>query len=208
MQGWRIFSLVCAALTLQACASMNENECMMSDWQSVGYEDGARGYTADRIGNYRKACAKHGVAPDLQAYQEGRKAGLAEFCDPQNGYNLGARGGSYSGVCPERFEEDFTVAYQAGYRLYELKSDVRNSNNQIRIKRNQLDALKKDMRDKVAQMASSETSSEERLALLVETRDMAKREGELEAQILELERKKATSEERLAQYRSEVATRY
>ena len=56
-------------LALNGCASMNADECVMSDWQTICFEDGARGYTMDRLGQHRKACAKHGVAPDLRAYQ-------------------------------------------------------------------------------------------------------------------------------------------
>ena len=72
----KIIGLAAIAIVMQGCASMSGQECMVADWQAIGYEDGVRGSTADRIGNHRKACAKHGIAPDLQAYQKGRDAGL------------------------------------------------------------------------------------------------------------------------------------
>ena len=50
---------------LAGCSSMSANECMATDWRTVGYEDGVSGYSGDRVGQYRKACTKHGVSPDL-----------------------------------------------------------------------------------------------------------------------------------------------
>ena len=59
------FGLIFATIAiagLSGCATMSGDECLTSDWNAIGYEDGARGYTADRIGKHRKACAKHGVS--------------------------------------------------------------------------------------------------------------------------------------------------
>ncbi len=87
------------ALSLSGCASMSGDECMTSDWSAIGYEDGSRGYTTDRMSKHRKACAKHGVTPDFTAYQSGRDQGLVEYCQPSRGFNVGSNGGSYQGVC-------------------------------------------------------------------------------------------------------------
>ena len=62
---------IAALLGLSGCATMSADECAMSDWRTIGFEDGSMGYTAERLGNHRKACAKHGVAPDFEAYQTG-----------------------------------------------------------------------------------------------------------------------------------------
>ena len=69
---------MCLALGIAGCASMSKNECVMVDWRTIGYEDGVAGRAGDQIGRYRKACADHGVAPDLGAYQAGRAEGLRE----------------------------------------------------------------------------------------------------------------------------------
>ena len=83
---------------LGGCATMSESECLTVDWQTVGFEDGVAGYSGDRIGQHRKACAKHGVSPDLVGYQRGREAGLREYCQPANGFRVGSHGGSYAGI--------------------------------------------------------------------------------------------------------------
>ena len=66
-------------LALGGCATMSSDECAMSDWTAVGYEDGSRGYTTERFSSHRKACAKHGITADFTAYQSGRNQGLVEF---------------------------------------------------------------------------------------------------------------------------------
>ena len=77
---WTRLVLAAAVLGLGGCASMSADECATSNWSAVGYEDGSRGYTTERFGAHRKACAKHGVTADFQAYQQGREQGLVEFC--------------------------------------------------------------------------------------------------------------------------------
>jgi len=46
---------ILALLTLSGCAGMSAEECAVSDWRTIGFEDGSMGYTADRVGNHRKA---------------------------------------------------------------------------------------------------------------------------------------------------------
>ena len=116
---------------LSGCASMSGDECMTSDWSAIGYEDGARGYTTDRLGKHRKACAKHGVTPDFSAYQSGRDQGLVEYCQPGRGFSVGVNGGSYNGVCSISQEANFLDAYNAGYHLYSLRSRVNNATSSI-----------------------------------------------------------------------------
>ena len=107
MQPKLLFTLSASILLISGCATMGKDECLTSNWRSIGYEDGARGYPPERIGNHRKACAKHSVSPDLQAYQAGRAEGLQAFCQPHKGFQLGSRGGNYAGVCPAELEPDF-----------------------------------------------------------------------------------------------------
>jgi hypothetical protein len=116
--------LALAALALAGCASVGEDECLAMDWRTVGYEDGATGQGIERLTSRRQACAKHGVAPDLDAYRSGREEGLLEFCQPANGFRVGARGRGYAGACPEYLAPAFSDAYQAGRDLWRLESRV------------------------------------------------------------------------------------
>ena len=200
-----LFFVLVGTLLLQACATLNEHECLVSDWHAIGYEDGARGASAELVGKHRKACAKHGIAPDLQAYRSGRLEGLSEYCTGANGFSLGARGGHYGGVCPPEYEYEFVEAYDAGRKLYELQASVNHADRQIRSKQKQLENLKEDLSGKEAALISDGTTSEERVRLLADTRDLAKRQGELESEITELERNKAVYLERLDQYKATLA---
>lgn len=196
---------VVALLTLSGCATMNADECAMSDWRTIGYEDGAMGYTADRLGNHRKACAKHGVAPDFDAYQTGRREGLRQFCQPSRGFNLGANGGRYNGVCPSDLEPDFVDAFNSGHRLHNLKSNVNSANYQISAKRSELERTEDRIRQVEADLISSETSAEDRVLLLVDLKDLSERTGQLEAEIVELIEERAEYEQQLAAYEAMIA---
>ena len=77
--------LAAIACLLAGCSStMSKDECRTVDWRTVGYEDGVAGRSGERIGEHRKACAEHGVTPDLNAYRAGRAEGLREYCQPHN----------------------------------------------------------------------------------------------------------------------------
>ncbi len=128
---WISISALLVFAALGGCASMSSEECANSDWIAVGFEDGSRGYSTDRFGKRRKACAKHGITADFQAYQSGRADGLVEFCQPGRGFNLGVSGGHYNGVCDVALEEEFLDAYRVGHQLYGLRSNVNNANSQI-----------------------------------------------------------------------------
>ena len=199
---------LCAAtvfLTLSGCATMSSDECAMSDWRAVGYEDGSRGYTTERFSSHRKACAKHGITADFTAYQEGRTQGLVEFCQPGRGFNLGANGGHYNGVCAADLEPEFLDAYRAGHKLFTLRSYVNSANSKIYAKEGELNYVKDQIRDKEAQLISSETTTEQRVLLLADLKELSERTGELEAEIDMLIADRARFEQDLQYYEQTVA---
>lgn len=192
-------------LGLSGCASMSEDECVMSDWRTIGYEDGSMGYSADRIGSHRKACAKHGVAPDFEAYQTGRRDGLRQFCQPSRGFSLGSGGGRYNGVCPSDLEPGFVDAFNTGHKLYNLRSQVNSANSQIRSREAELEKTEEQIRNVQADLISPETSTEDRVMLLVDLKDLSERTGEIEAEIVNLIEDRAVYEQQLHQYEAMIA---
>jgi Protein of unknown function (DUF2799) len=198
-------SLVLAALLLGGCASMNEAECVSVDWQTVGFEDGVAGYSGDRIGQHRKACAKHGVSPDLSAYQQGREAGLREFCQPANGFRVGSSGGGYAGVCPADLSAPFSAAYESGRQLHVLESRVSTANSQLASKRRELERIEDNVVKKTALIVAGDSTNEERAQALVDMKQMTERAGRLKAEIIQLERDKVAYERDLEDYRARVA---
>lgn len=206
---WKALAILASVtLLMQGCATMSGQECMVSDWRAVGYEDGVRGQTADRVGQHRKACAKHGITPDLDAYQAGREAGLREFCNPDNGFDLGSRGGSYRGVCPPDLADDFLAAYRSGKQLHDLETTVRSLTSQINAKRRRMDKIDNELAKAEAALVAEGTTPEERVRWLSETKSLAEERGQLETEILNLVVEKARREDELREYRARVAQNF
>ncbi len=197
--------LIVSFLGLGGCATMSADECLTSDWHAIGFEDGARGYTADQLGNRRKACAKHGVTPDFEAYQAGRAQGLRQYCQPSRGFSLGSNGAHYNGVCPADLEAEFVDAYNHGHHLYTLRARVNGATAQINAKERELEDVSGDIRNAEARLISSETSMEDRVLVLAELKDLSERTGHLEAEIAELIEERAIHEQQLAAYQAMLA---
>jgi Protein of unknown function (DUF2799) len=194
--------IVAAMTALTGCSSMSERECLATDWQTVGYEDGVNGYAGDRIGRYRNACSEHGVTPNLAQYQTGREQGLSEFCKPVNGFRVGARGGGYSGVCPAELDESFVDAYQSGRQLYSLRSRVNATQGDIYSMRAELDQIDRGLVSIGAQMVDPTVTNEQRAQLLIDTKQMAERKGEIKARIPQLESELLVYQRELDDYRA------
>ena len=189
-----------AVAGLNGCASMSGDECMTSDWAAIGYEDGARGYTSDRLSQHRKACAKHGVTPDFAAYQNGREQGLVEYCQPGRGFQIGSNGGSYNGVCNANQEGDFLDAYNAGRQLHILQSNVNRASSGINARQNELERIDEKILEKEAELINGDTTTERRVILLAELKNLSERIGELESEIEELYQQRARYQVELEQY--------
>lgn len=196
-------SIAFAAMAIGGCASMSESECLTVDWRTIGFEDGVAGYPGDRIAQHRKACAKHGVSPDLSLYQAGRDEGLREYCQPANGYRLGAQGSGYGGVCPAGLDQPFVEAYESGRELYALQARVSNAANQLDAKRRELNRVEDEIVRKSAVIVGGESSNEDRAQALVDTKQLAERVGRLKAEIRQLEKDRVRFEEELENYRGQ-----
>lgn len=200
-----IAGLLGSLLMITGCATMSGEECLTSDWRAIGYEDGAQGFSSDRLSQRRKACAKHGVTPDFDAYQAGRSDGLQEFCQPQRGFNLGAAGGRYNGVCPAQLELGFLDAFRTGSQLHGLRSNVNAADSQIRARERELDDLAETARSKEAMLIANETTVQDRVLILADLKDLSERKGQLEAEILDLIEDRTVYEQQLASFEALLA---
>jgi hypothetical protein len=179
---WGLFSLAGLA-ALSGCATMSGEECATADWAAVGYEDGANGYPTERLGDHRKACAKHGYTPDFAAYRQGREQGLVEYCQTGRGFKAGESGANYHGVCPPELEEDFLSGYRIGHHLHTLRSAISDKSSDIHRNERNIKKLEEDIRDKEAVLANNELNSDDRRDLLDEIKRMSERMGRLKADI-------------------------
>ena len=205
LRKWSGIMLSLLVIGLAGCATMSGDECATSDWTAVGYEDGSRGYTSERFGKHRKACAKHGITADFEAYQQGRSQGLVEFCQPGRGFNLGVNGGQYNGVCSVELEADFLDAYRVGQQLYTLRSKVSSANTQIYNKKHELEDIEDQITHNEAQLIGDQTTTEDRVLLLADLKRLSERTGELEIKIEALIADRARHEQNLQHYEQTVA---
>jgi uncharacterized protein DUF2799 len=201
---WRAL-LPLTVIVLAGCSAMGRSECEVSDWRSVGFEDGARGASVARIGDYRKACAKHGVTPDLEAYRAGYAQGVETYCHAANGFNLGSSGGTYGGMCPAELEGDFLNGYQSGHQLYELTAAVNVVSSQIAGKRHALRELKEAQAEKEAALLDKDTPDNERVLLAKDIYELGRRQGAIENEIGALQRELGARQEELDKFRESLA---
>ncbi len=192
-------------LALSGCATMNEQECLVSDWRSVGFEDGARGRPVETIGSYRQACTKHGVSPDLESYRTGHADGVESFCQPVKGFNYGRSGATYRVVCPAVLEYNFLAAYNDGRQLHELEAALRSADSQIAQRKRALESIRAEIADTEAALIAEGVSAPDRIILLNETKELAREHGIIEAEIVELERDRVLRAEALFDYRETLA---
>lgn len=108
------------ALALVGCSHIAKRECMVRDWYEQGRIDGSQGRGSDRLAGHLSSCSD---SPEevSQVYINGWNAGLTQYCSPQNGFELGAAGRSYSEVCPPLLERVFLAEYQKGQKLLQLE---------------------------------------------------------------------------------------
>ncbi|MDH4022713.1 MAG: DUF2799 domain-containing protein [Gammaproteobacteria bacterium] len=196
-----------AALQLAGCASMSQSECQYSDWRAVGYEDGSLGRPVHDFGTYRKRCADHGVTPDFAAYQQGRDAGLIEYCQESRGFQEGSAGRSYAGVCPAHSEAGFLYGYHDGRTLHDLESGLRSADRQIRNHEARIRQIELELAEKTNALIAVTTTREERVHLVVETTQLAEERSTLKGEIPGLLLQREALQAELASARQELLTR-
>ncbi len=174
--------LLLAAL-LAGCAShtLSEAECQHANWQLIGLEDGARGYTLAYLGRHREACAEYGISPDLAAYQRGHAEGMKQYCVPSVGFRAGRQGHSYSGQCPPALEPTFLAAYREGQDIRSVDLQVRQLSGALNADHKALDELHADMDAAEHALVDPETPAEQRVQLLIDIKQMHDAIGALEA---------------------------
>lgn len=137
--------LVLAFMGLYGCASMSAEECLTADWYTIGYEDGIHGLSTSHISNRRKACAKHGVSPDLEQYTTGHATGVPLFCVAKNGFSRGSRGSRYPAICSANAFPEFNKAYNIGLRAHKIQKQI----NRLQADYNQIDNELADLQHRI-----------------------------------------------------------
>jgi hypothetical protein len=116
-----------------SCATLNEQQCRTGNWEQIGRQDGARGYSASRVSSHHKACKEHGVQVNNAEYQRGYDAGVRGFCTSENGYLLGKQGyRTHQVTCPADLGTAFMTAMQKGFTEYQRELAAREAERKAR----------------------------------------------------------------------------
>lgn len=158
--------VVGALMSLQACASLSEDQCLAGDWRGIGFADGAQGRAPDHVERHQKACAKVGVAPDVQAWLAGRQAGLARYCTPAKAYEVGRSGRSIAPWCSPDQLAAMRPAHDRGRAYYEIGQDISDERNDLRDLDRLIRALPADATDQRARLFFERSRIERRIFTL------------------------------------------
>jgi len=190
--------LVLAALAGCASNSVSESQCIAGDWQTVGYRDGANGYRSTELLEHQNACVKHGVIPDRASYMAGWEKGVREYCEANNGYDVGERGYGHKNVCPDDQREAFLAAYHDGRELYLARSDVSNLEQAISQREYRLDEIKAELISSATQQFDPTLTPAARVDLLALTERLAEEQGRINAELPQMRQQLAFKTQQLA----------
>jgi hypothetical protein len=136
----RILSFIPVLIAFSAlvgCSTLDSGEkakqsCLERDWYEVGRRDGSQGLVPDRMYRFAKECKGEDKHSDWQTiYTNGRNAGLVEYCDPKNAYDLGRSGTKYESVCPSTVEAAFLKNYDKGMTVRKLEIENQKLTSQL-----------------------------------------------------------------------------
>lgn len=204
----KLWLILPALMLLHGCATMDKSQCLTADWRTIGFEDGANGKLETAISTYRQDCADHGVAPDLNAYRRGHRAGSENFCTNRNGFNVGVRGARYQGSCGIELEQGFLAGYRDGQALFELQQAAKNARSRIDRQQRQIRDIEKHIVGHTELLVADGLLREERIQLLneiealkVEHINLINLLPDLEWQLRQAEQQQQQAEQRFASYR-------
>lgn len=166
---------------------MSAAECQTADWRTVGYEEGATGHGTDGIAGHRRDCARYGISPDLDGYLAGHAKGIAVYCHPQNGFNLGRNGHQYSGGCPFAMEGAFMTAMADGKGLYDRQTAVNNIQQQLTYAAQRIQEIDYALADKVTDVPGLLLNPLRSVSAGLEVKNLVKERKQLKASVPQLE---------------------
>ncbi len=138
--------ILCLIGPLAGCVALTQNSekatCAQTDWYELGRRDGSQGLPGERLPQHQRECGTD-FNPDWKAiYSNGRDAGLVDYCEARNAFDMGRMGVAYYNVCPSNFETRFLAQYKKG-------QDIRN----IETQNHKLDAKINDIHSQIVRVS-------------------------------------------------------
>lgn len=128
-------SIIVAVLAVATGCAFTQDKalCEKRDWYELGRRDGAQGQALEKMDDYVNECGRGLAERNRSVYTNGRNAGLVEYCQPENAFELGRTGIPYWHVCPSTMEPRFLEAYERGRKSRDLEASIRKLDQQIAI---------------------------------------------------------------------------
>lgn len=123
--------LFVGAIVLSSCATLNEDQCKVADWNVLGQQDGSNGYAQTYVAEHEKACTQFGVFVDRVAWQNGWTQGIRQHCTFDNGISRGQTGRTASQSCPPDLASDYLAGHNAGSAVKRADDKVANAQRRI-----------------------------------------------------------------------------
>ncbi|MEO1702473.1 MAG: DUF2799 domain-containing protein [Pseudomonadota bacterium] len=124
MRIW-IFAGIGLAVTfaLSSCATLNEEQCQVTDWRTLGQTDGGQGRPQSYVAEHQSACSRFGIPVDSVAWTSGWQEGIKIYCTPNNGITVGQAGRTNFNACPADQAAGFNEAYNVGKSVYDARAE-------------------------------------------------------------------------------------
>lgn len=156
-------------------------DCGAADWRAIGFVDGARGAVAPRAQYERNACAPSAEEAAFALYLAGWRDGVDGYCEPANGFRLGASGADFNGVCNGPEAAAFAEAFRAGEALHAAEATALAARNAYSNAQRELWVLKHRIAVIEVALRSPSTSLTDRRGMLAEERMLSEDAAALEA---------------------------
>lgn len=185
---------LCAAIALfflWGCGSnptLSEYQCSAGDWYTVGESDGRSGYGQSRLLAHQDACGPQGIVPDSTAYRQGWAQGIAQFCEPERGYQLGVSGHSLPKTCPQQHQPSFAQAYEDGRQLYVARHEVNQLENSIVQTERRIDRINTEVIQLASAQLADGLSPQDRIALATSTQELLSEQQRLRRDLPQIRR--------------------
>jgi len=170
----KVALILLLASALSACSSGGTKEhasCERTDWYEIGRRDGSQGATSDKLAQHQARCGEALRDESETMYTNGRNAGLVEYCEPKNGYELGRMGIAYFYVCPSTVESAFLSAFRKCQRAHDLEVESNRLNLKIdelaqRLVASQNSFDQRQIASEITQLKRTRTQKEKELATI------------------------------------------
>ncbi|CAM4451026.1 MAG: hypothetical protein LEGION0398_MBIBDBAK_00746 [Legionellaceae bacterium] len=123
-------AIVPISLFLSACVHLTQEQCLNTNWEQFGYNDGVQGKNPNTLAREIEDCAKFHIPVNTQAYQHGWIRGMKNYCSPsvEQGKSDGSNGIDAHTILNRNTQclkaslpltlKQYQAGFQIGQRLY------------------------------------------------------------------------------------------